>query len=611
VIGSPEIAAHLAPFRGRKAAVVLWNIRTDHRLMAVTPGSYDRMWLEARTRLRNSGFAIEGTLTDIAPATGGTSSDKSMVVLASAPRAEVAAAIAPLVAAGIRVRSVLTPAAALQTLARLRSSSIAEPKAELLEAFVAIEERATCIALLRAGALVDTYDLPWGFLDELSGFETPRERYDVAVRLADELSAVTAGGRLGAPLAQVSVCGAMTELRSMTVQLMELLDIEVEPLDSLFGIDVERLPMATEDFHDAAAGIRVAWAAAANPRPALDLFRRGRRQAAKAQFSRAAVVAGTAAGLSIGWLAQREWPAAPPRHAASAVQTAAAPDAAVPASEYANERAEIEPPRPLASRALGAPVAMLIASVTPAPLPIRALVDVPDAPDPEPEPRASWYDAPARPWERVPPLTAPPRVVAVATSPRPVLSRPAPAPSARAPIAPPPREFTPPPLAPPPITRPVAPQWVAPQPVVPQPVVPQPVVPQPVVPQPVAVAPQLVAPRAVLPQPVTPSPVEPRAEKPRPPTPTAPESAPPPMVAAERAAAVASRTRVFTEAASPLDASLETILSGPDRALAIVDGRIVQVGDEVRGARIIEISASTVFLRDPQGRLRRLSLSGR
>jgi hypothetical protein len=65
--------------------------------------------------------------------------------------------------------------------------------------------------------------------------------------------------------------------------------------------------------------------------------------------------------------------------------------------------------------------------------------------------------------------------------------------------------------------------------------------------------------------------------------------------------------------ALPLDAALGTILYGPDRKLAIVDGRIIQVGDEVRGTRVVDITPNAVFFRDRQGRLRRLTLedSGR
>jgi len=60
----------------------------------------------------------------------------------------------------------------------------------------------------------------------------------------------------------------------------------------------------------------------------------------------------------------------------------------------------------------------------------------------------------------------------------------------------------------------------------------------------------------------------------------------------------------------PFDAVLGTILYSPDRKLAIIDGRIVEPGDDVRGARVVDITPSAVLLRDSQGRLRRLALAG-
>jgi hypothetical protein len=56
---------------------------------------------------------------------------------------------------------------------------------------------------------------------------------------------------------------------------------------------------------------------------------------------------------------------------------------------------------------------------------------------------------------------------------------------------------------------------------------------------------------------------------------------------------------------------LGTILYSPERKLAIIDGRIVSPGDEVNGARIVDITETTVVLRDAQGRLRNLTLGGR
>ena len=60
----------------------------------------------------------------------------------------------------------------------------------------------------------------------------------------------------------------------------------------------------------------------------------------------------------------------------------------------------------------------------------------------------------------------------------------------------------------------------------------------------------------------------------------------------------------------PFEGTLGTILYGAARKLAIIDGRIVQVGDDVRGARVVEITPNSVVFRDRKGRLRRLTLEG-
>jgi hypothetical protein len=58
----------------------------------------------------------------------------------------------------------------------------------------------------------------------------------------------------------------------------------------------------------------------------------------------------------------------------------------------------------------------------------------------------------------------------------------------------------------------------------------------------------------------------------------------------------------------PFAAVLGTILYSPDRKLAIVNDRIVGPGDEVNGARIVDITPTTVLFRDAQGRLLSLTL---
>jgi len=71
----------------------------------------------------------------------------------------------------------------------------------------------------------------------------------------------------------------------------------------------------------------------------------------------------------------------------------------------------------------------------------------------------------------------------------------------------------------------------------------------------------------------------------------------------------AERAARREEPALPFDGVLEGILYSRDRKLAIIDGRIVAAGDEIRGARVVEITTSTVLLRDERGRLRQLTLA--
>ena len=70
---------------------------------------------------------------------------------------------------------------------------------------------------------------------------------------------------------------------------MERLDVEVEPLDSLFGIDAARLPEPADEFRERGAELRLAWAAAADWPPAINLLRARRRQLSKTWLARAAV----------------------------------------------------------------------------------------------------------------------------------------------------------------------------------------------------------------------------------------------------------------------------------------------------------------------------------
>ena len=149
-------------------------------------------------------------------------------------------------------------------------------------------------------------ELDWGYEDE-NGF--PWHREEIARRLADEIDGFLAGqGAWRGALAQVCICGGLPELRSMAVGLMEALDVEVETLDSLFGIDTARLPEPADEFREHAAEYRLALAAAIDWPGPVNLLRERNRRRTNAILARAAIAAGVITGVGVAWQVQRsDW----------------------------------------------------------------------------------------------------------------------------------------------------------------------------------------------------------------------------------------------------------------------------------------------------------------
>ena len=430
------VADALAPYRRRQAAVVAWGLQADHRQALVPRGSYPHMRRQAVSAARQAGVETRQMLADIAPLDS-HDPHRQTVVVALARTSDVAAALRTVTSAGIKVRSLVTPAVALMSLARMRRP-VSTPGA--IDAYVAFEETGTAIALIRDGGLMAARELDWGY-HSVRGVRT---REDAATQLADAISAFLGDcGVRPNDVAQVCICGGLPELRNMTLALMERLDVEVEPLDSLFGVDADHLPEPSDDFRERIVDLRLAWAVAADWNASIDFLRERRRRTAKTVLTRAAVVAGVATGVTVAWRVQQSRMFQPSTPPVPQTKTAAAAP-----------RPAVSPPPPIAE----------------VPSPALAV--------------------------------------------RPTLQRPSSTPAL--------------------VLTPI-------------------------------------------------------------PTPTAPAAArfePTPVV----------------ETPLPFDGSLGTILYGADRKLAIVDERIVQVGDEIRGARVVDIRPDAVLFRDVQGRLRKLTL---
>jgi len=303
----PEILTQLEDYRGRRATVVVWAPGADHRSVVVVNAAYGHMRTEARSAIRAAGGSAHRMLADIAPVPierplEASDIDRRVVLVATAPTHQIAAMIEPVVQAGIRIDHVLTPAAALVSLARLRRS-LARPDA--LEAYVALDESAGSLAIIRNGLLVAATPLEWGFVDEVGGRRGLRPRQDVVTRLADDISAFLYEGGLDSERIQhVCVASGVPDLRSIAMLMMERFDVEVEPLDSLYGIETDSLPRTETECRDVVPLLRLAWAAAADDRPPLDLMRPRQWAVRQQNLSRAAVTAGMVVGLTLGWSIQ-------------------------------------------------------------------------------------------------------------------------------------------------------------------------------------------------------------------------------------------------------------------------------------------------------------------
>ena len=524
-----DAAAVLAPLRGKAVSVVVWGAPSEHHQLEVTLGSYEAMRGEALRMLDGAGVSTRGAWADIAPA-GPADRGRRPVIVTAASASAITAAVQPLLDAGIRVRAAITPAAALAGIARSRRANSVP---DAIEAYIALEETATCVALIRGGVLLAARDLPWGFLEEYGNGTEPRRREDIAVRLGDDLadffSAYEDAGRVG----QVCICGGLPELRSTTLPLMERFDVEVETLDSLFRIDPGSLPEPADEFRERAPELRLAWAAAADW-TTINLLRVHRRRMSSAVLSRAAVVAGVVFGFGGAW---------------SIVQS---------------EPQESPAPAQLAHNVLQ------VAPTPPPPIAQEPLEDAAPSPPIVQEP-PSIAAEPA--WRQEPtPINQEPTLTKV--EPTPIKQEPAPSkqepawmkrepaaiarvPAAVAPERPPVRQ------EPPAIARILPPAIAAPPP--------------PIRSEPPAIRQEPVMVR--------------------------------PDHVARAAVASGARPRV-EEQALPFEAVLTGILFSPDRQLAIIDGRVVGRGDDVRGAIVVDVTATAVLLRDSQGRLRRLSSSG-
>jgi hypothetical protein len=221
--------------------------------------------IERIEMLDPSAFPGEGALSAALAGTRRTRNlpRRARVVLWGVPDAasprdpDVKERLAPLTDAGFQIDRVVSPQNALAALARLRI-----PKPESATIWLAIDRSAVAIVAARPGELLYSHSFGWNSSVGATGSQARLlQRYSLVAFLAPEVGrAMTAVRERGGRVDAVITCGTLPDLRSLTMPLIEELDVEVETLDFLDGLQVQE--GARERAADMAPAIRLACAGA-------------------------------------------------------------------------------------------------------------------------------------------------------------------------------------------------------------------------------------------------------------------------------------------------------------------------------------------------------------
>ena len=210
--------------------------------------------------------------------------------------------VAPLTEAGYHVERVITPCNALAALARVRV-----PRGPGATCWIAINRGGVAIVVVRPGKLIYSHSYAWDSSIGAVGSQARLlQRYSLVAHLSPEVKrAMLEARKAGTPVDAVVTCGNLSDLRSLTMPLIEELDVEVETLDSLEGLVVKGPAM--DRMEEAAPAIRLACsgAIARGPRVWDDARRRASRRLTTV-IRVAAVLAGLA-GLVFAWY-RYGWP---------------------------------------------------------------------------------------------------------------------------------------------------------------------------------------------------------------------------------------------------------------------------------------------------------------
>ena len=293
----------------KQATVTIWGLRSAHQFLRLPPAKAGDLEALARREARKDIAPLESdgdqaclglTIGEEVQVGPHRRREVSMIAVSSA---DVRRQIQPIIEAGFSVDCVLTPALALCAVARAQRDVAAGTPA----VYVALTARATCLAIIRNGLVLFSREMPWGHgTEDPEAVETDPVAA-IATRLSAELrrSVLFFKQTFRAPVEHVILCGDMPNLRALTGTLGTSLQVSVQTLDSMVGIDAVALPEPHDRFREEIAALRLAIAAGAEPTPSANLLPANIRntRASQARMTRlAAAVAASVVFVAGGYV---------------------------------------------------------------------------------------------------------------------------------------------------------------------------------------------------------------------------------------------------------------------------------------------------------------------
>ena len=211
-------------------------------------------------------------------------------------RLEPADVLKSIQVAGFQIVSVLTPPDALRRLASVTPSS----SGDAAVAWLALNRCGAAIAIVHGSELLYSRTFPWIYRDDLTpGRAQALQRYSLVAHLALEIThgIDVVRAEHGIPIRLLVTCGDLPDLRSLTMPLIEELDLEVETLDSTDGLQLAR-NASLSGFPESAPAIRLATAAT------LTSIQDSPRDSLLPVFARAVAVLGL---MAIAWAGYAYW----------------------------------------------------------------------------------------------------------------------------------------------------------------------------------------------------------------------------------------------------------------------------------------------------------------